>query len=151
MPFHTGLARGAKKFFSKQGLRQFGRKVEGGLNKAINFTEKKILPTIENVAGKVAKGALVASAIAPEFAPVLGAIGAGAKVVQGGARAGRGLIGTGREVVGAIRRGDEEGVIRAGQKFRQEAETAVAQGKEGVMKINRPPQRNPLRGQPQGG
>ena len=141
-----GLLKGTNKFFRNvgRGFRQFGRKAERDLNTAINFTESKILPTIENVAGQVAKYAPVAMALAPEFAPVIGAIGAGAKVVQGGAKAGRGLIGTGRKVVGAIRAGDVGTAVREGQKFREQGETAYQQGAQGVMKINRPP-KNPLR------
>ena len=147
-----GLTRGANKFFGGAGksLRQFGRKAEKGINTAINFTERKLLPTVEKVAGTVAKYAPVAMALAPELAPVIGAIGAGAKVVQGGAKAGRQLIGTGRKVVGAIRSGDEVGALREAQKFRKQGETAYQRGAEGVentqMMINRPPQRNPLRG-----
>lgn len=139
-----GLLKGTNKFFGNigKGFRQFGRKVEKGLNKAINFTESKILPTIENVAGQVGKYAPLALAVAPELAPVIGAITAGAKVVQGGAKAGRGLIGTGRKVVGAIRSGDAVGAIREGQKLREQGETAYQEGASGVMKINRP--RNPL-------
>jgi len=142
-----GLLKGTNKFFGGIGksFRQFGRKAEKGLNTAINFTEKKLLPTVEKVAGTVAKYAPVAMALAPEFAPVIGAIGAGAKVVQGGAKAGRQLIGTGRKVVGAIREGDVSTALREGQNFRKQGETAYQQGASGVMKINRPP-RNPLRG-----
>lgn len=146
MPFHRGLARGANKFFGGVGksFRQFGRKAEKGFNQVVNFTEGKLLPTIENVAGQVAKYAPVAAAIAPEFAPAILAIGAGAKVVQGGAKAGRQLIGTGRKVVGAIRKGDAVEALREGQNLRQQGETAYQQGASGINKINRPP-RNPLR------
>jgi hypothetical protein len=146
-----GLLKGTNKFFGGIGksFRQFGRKAEKDLNTAINFTEKKILPTIENVAGQVAKYAPVAMALAPEFAPVIGAIGAGAKVVQGGAKAGRQLIGTGRKVVGAIRSGDANTALREAQTMRQQGETAYQRGAEGVqntqMMIKRP-QKNPLRG-----
>jgi hypothetical protein len=141
-----GLLKGTNKFFRNigKGFRQFGRKAERDLNTAINFTEGKLLPTIENVAGKVAQFAPVAMALAPEFAPVIGAIGAGAKVVQGGAKAGRQLIGTGRKVVGAIRKGDAVEALRQGQNLRQQGETAYEQGAKGVNQINRPP-RNPLR------
>jgi len=151
MPFHKGLTRGANKFFGGVGksFRQFGRKAEKGINQAINFTEGKLLPTIEKVAGGVAKYAPLAAAVAPEFAPAILAIGAGAKVVQGGAKAGRQLIGTGRKVVGAIRSGDVNTALREGQNFRKQGETAYQRGAEGVertqMMINRP-QRNPLRG-----
>jgi hypothetical protein len=146
-----GLLKGTNKFFGGIGksFRQFGRKAEKGLNQAINFTEGKILPTIEKVAGGVAKYAPALAMVAPEFAPAILAVGAGAKVVQGGAKAGRQLIGTGRKVVGAIRSGDVGTAVREGQNFRRQGETAYQRGAEGVertqMMINRP-QRNPLRG-----
>lgn len=142
-----GLLKGTNKFFNNigKGFRQFGRKAEKGINQAINFTQGKLLPTIENVAGQVAKYAPLAMAVAPEFAPVIGAIAAGAKVVQGGAKAGRGLIGTGRKVVGALRSGDVGTAISEGQNLRKQGETALTEAQKGVNKINRPP-RNPLRG-----
>jgi len=146
-----GLLKGTNKFFRNigKGFRQFGRKAERDLNTAINFTEGKLLPVVEKVAGGVAKYAPLAAAVAPEFAPAILAVGAGAKVVQQGAKAGRQLIGTGRKVVGAIRAGDVGTAVREGQNFRKQGETAYQQGAQGVertqMVINRP-QRNPLRG-----
>jgi len=144
------ISKGANKFFGGVGkaFKKFGKNIVKDVNTVVNFAEKKALPTIEKVAGQVVKYAPLAMAVAPEFAPVIGAIAVGAKGVQQGAKAGVKLIGTGKKVVKAIKAGDVSTALIEGAKGVQQGQAAYEQGvstaNKAEMMINKPP-KNPLK------
>ena len=125
------IFRGAGKFF-----KSIGR----GFNKAVNYVEKKALPTIERVAGKIAKGIdkygiPIVAVTAPELLPAAYAARAVAGATQKGAKQIRGGIGTGRQIVASAKKGDVGGVIQGGQKLRKQAEGLVATGQSAAAEI----------------
>lgn len=135
MGFFQNLSRGANKFFGKvsKSLTGVGRDVERGFNKAVNYTEGKILPTIERVSGQVASGIdkygiPITAVLAPEFLPVALAASGVAKGVNKGAKQIRAGIGTGRAIVKSARKGDIQGVISGGQKLRTQGEGLYSTG-----------------------
>lgn len=137
-------------------FRKFGQKFVKGANTAINFTQNKLLPSVEKVAGQVAGGIgkygiPIVAGVAPELLPVAFGAQKLAQAVSSGAHQGRAMIGTGRKVVADLKSGDTAGAIAHGQQLRRQGEGLYQTGAQAVNQMEGsgmriPTTRNPLNG-----
>lgn len=137
MGFGSNIVRAFNRFGAKakSDLTGFGNKVVKGFNQGVDFVEKKALPAVEKYAGKGAK-LLSKGADYAKYVPLIGdelaiagKLGSvGLSAVSKGAGVVRGAIGTGRQLVEAVKRGDGAGAMAAGKMIRQQV-SPLTQGK----------------------
>jgi len=105
---------------SFQQVRRFGSKALHAGESAAKFVAGKALPTVTNVAGRVASLAMkatpVIAAAAPELLPVVAGVGVLAKGVQKGGQETQKLIRVGTEAVQALKGGDVKTAIEKGRQ-----------------------------------
>ena len=137
MGFGSNIVRAFNRFGAKakSDLTGFGNKVVKGFNQGVDFVEKKALPAVEKYAGVgakyLSKGAdyakyvpLIGGELA--MAGKMGAAGLGA--VSKGAGIVRGAIGTGRQLVEAVKSGDMKGAVSSGKMLQQQV-SPLTQGR----------------------